>query len=168
MWEDRVALARNESSWTSTSPVVILAGQVARVMHRNQELQCIWIFLLTARLVVRQGAIKLLSEIWLRVFRGDHWHRHEICVGVAVDEYCIRSVGHHAECVCTVCLGDCSLMAKPFSLLLKKVRTVSIVGWTNLQCLQEANAPGPQNKDFVTTGQSSQRGNCDTAQRTWH
>ena len=61
-------------------------------------------------------------------------------------------MGQHAECVCTVRLGDCSLTAKPFSLLLKKVRTVPIVGWTNLQCLQEANAPRPQNQVLVTTG----------------
>ena len=32
---------------------------------------------------------------------------------------------------------------KPFSLLLEKVSTTTIVGGTRLQCLQETEAPGP-------------------------
>ena len=43
-------------------------------------------------------------------------------------------------------LATCSLTTlKPFSLSFGKAGTISTVGETSLQCLQEASAPGPRN-----------------------
>ena len=97
-------------------------------------------------------------SVWLRVFRGDHWHKHEMCVVVAVDKNCGLTCGPRCGASCRVHMHSMPWRLqsddKTLSfLLLKKVRTIPIVGWTNLQCLQEANARRPQNQNVVTAGQ---------------
>ena len=49
-------------------------------------------------------------SVWLRVFRGDHWHRHGGCRRRGGRKLRLdvrfRGVGHRAGCVRPVCLGD--------------------------------------------------------------
>ena len=56
-----------------------------------------------------------------------------------------RVIEIHGAAYAQCALATCSLSTfKPFSLSLGKVGTISIVGGTGLQCLQETGAPGPR------------------------
>ena len=72
-------------------------------------------------------------------------------VVVAVGENCDLMYGSEVWSIvqgayAQYALATCSLTTlKPFSLSFGKVGTISIVGGTSLQCLQEAGAPGPRN-----------------------
>ena len=125
-----------------------------------------------------QGAVSSRQNVWLRVFRGDHCHRHDVCRrrggrklrpdvrfrGVGIVQ------GAYAQCA----LATCSLTTlKPFSSSLGKVGSIPIVGETSLQCLQRqaflglethgcrVDSLGWYGSHWCPTGQSSRHKNFD-------